>query len=33
MFMTINAQREARKAMMAFAPDMASKKIYGADLP
>ncbi len=33
MFMTTNAQREARKAMMALAPNMASKKIYGANLP
>jgi hypothetical protein len=32
-FMTTDAQREARKAMMALAPDVASKKVYGADLP
>jgi hypothetical protein len=31
--MTIDVQREARKAMMALAPNVASKKIYGADLP
>ncbi len=29
MFMTTDARREARKAMMALAP----KKIYGANLP
>jgi hypothetical protein len=33
MFMTIDAQREARKAMMALAPNMGSKKIYGVNLP
>ncbi len=33
LFMTINSQREARKAMMALAPNMVSKKIYGGDLP
>jgi hypothetical protein len=33
MFMTIDVQWEVKKAMMAFAPNMASKKIYGADLP
>ncbi|CAK9869086.1 unnamed protein product, partial [Sphagnum jensenii] len=27
-----DARREARKAMMALAPDVASKKVYGADL-
>jgi hypothetical protein len=31
--MTTDARREARKAMMALAPDVASKKVYGADLP
>jgi hypothetical protein len=31
--MTIDARRELRKAMMAFAPNVASKKVYGVDLP
>jgi hypothetical protein len=31
--MTTNARREVRKAMMALAPNVASKKIYGANLP
>jgi hypothetical protein len=33
MFMITNVQREVSKAMMALAPNMDSKKIYGADLP
>jgi hypothetical protein len=33
MFMTTYAQREARKAMMALALNMALKKVYGANLP
>ncbi len=31
--MTIDVQRETTKAMMALAPNMDSKKIYGDDLP
>jgi hypothetical protein len=31
--MTIDARRQARKAMMALTPNVASKKVYGVDLP
>jgi hypothetical protein len=31
--MTIDARREARKALMALAPNVASKTVYGANLP
>ncbi len=33
MFMTIDVQKEVRKAMMALALDVASKKVYGVNLP
>ncbi len=33
MFMIIDAQKEVRKAMMALALDVASKKVYGVNLP
>jgi hypothetical protein len=33
LFMTTNVQREARKAMMALALDVASNKVYGVNLP
>jgi hypothetical protein len=33
LFMNINAQREVRKATMALAPNVASKKVYCTDLP
>jgi hypothetical protein len=33
LFMTIDVQGEARKAMMALTTNVASKKIYGVDLP
>jgi hypothetical protein len=32
LFMTTEARRDAKKAMMALALDVASKKVYGADL-
>ncbi len=32
LFMTIDARKEARKAMMALTLDVASKKVYGANL-
>jgi hypothetical protein len=32
LFMTTNARRQARKAMMALAPNVASKKVYVVDL-
>jgi hypothetical protein len=31
--MNIDVQRDVEKAMMALALDVASKKVYGADLP
>jgi hypothetical protein len=31
--MTIDVQKEVRKAMMALALDVASKKVYGVNLP
>jgi hypothetical protein len=33
LFMITNAWREMRKAMMAHEIDVASKKVYGVDLP
>ncbi len=33
MFMTVDVQRKARKALMALAPNVDSKMVYGVDLP